>query len=139
MFKLLTDSEKIDVQNTILNVQELITKTKETKLYDNLIDAVECMQLLLSLVIKSEKMLTEAIDPDTKTNYSVKLSEEDIWDLLESDELCNNEIGLNYIDELPTSIDTISRLREIKMKNVYLQKDLEDLMYDMIARLLYVE
>ena len=117
MIKLLSDAEKIDAQNTILNIQQLITDTKDNKIYDTLVDAAACMQLLLSIVCKSEEMLTEATDPDINSNYSVKFSEEDIWSLLESDELCNNEIGLNYIDELPVSIETVERLRKISIKN----------------------
>ena len=95
----------------------ILTRYKEQAkmLYDNLVDAAACMQLLLNIVYKSEKMLTEATDPDIKTNYSVSFSEEDIWSLLESDDLCNNETGLNYVDELPVTMETVERFRRISV------------------------
>lgn len=132
MIKLLTDSEKIDAHNTISNIEHLITKTEDNNVYDNLVDAVACMKLLLKIVYKCEDMIDEGTDPDTSSKISVKFSEDDIWCLLESDDLCNNELGLNYIDDLPTNAATIKRLRAISFKNSYLQKDLEDFIHDML-------
>ena len=79
MIKLLTDSEKIDAHNTISNIEHLITKTEDNNVYDNLVDAVACMKLLLKIVYRCEDMIDEGIDPDTPSKISVKFSEDDIW------------------------------------------------------------